>query len=134
MDEHGIPLSIVVTGANRHDVAQLKAVLDAIVIERPQQGEQHLCTDKGYYGNPAQGIMESRNYIPHVRQRKEESETKKTLPGYKPRRWIVEVTHSWFNRFRKLLVRYEKLRETYEALLHLAAAIICWRKTGISYG
>ncbi|MBI5678158.1 MAG: transposase, partial [Planctomycetes bacterium] len=49
-------------------------------------------------------------------------------------RWIVEVAHSWFNRFRKLLVRYEKLSETYEALLHLAAAIICWRKVGVIYG
>ena len=28
--------------------------------------------------------------------------------GYKARRWIVEVAHSWFNRFRKLLVRFEK--------------------------
>ncbi|MBI5796954.1 MAG: transposase, partial [Planctomycetes bacterium] len=45
-----------------------------------------------------------------------------------------EVAHSWFNRFRKLLVRYEKLGETYEALLHLAAAIICWRKVGVIYG
>lgn len=134
MDERGIPLSIVVTGANRHDVFQLGVVLDAIVIDRPREGEQHLCADKGYHGGPAQEAIETRNYIPHVRQRGEEVEAKKTMPGYKPRRWIVEVAHSWFNRFRKLLVRYEKLSETYEALLHLAAAIMCWRKIGIIYG
>jgi transposase len=46
----------------------------------------------------------------------------------------VEAAHSWFNRFRKLLVRYEKLSESYEALLHLAAAIICWRKVAPIYG
>jgi hypothetical protein len=51
---------------------------------------------------------------------------KKTVSGYKARRWVVEVSHSWFNRFRKLLVRYEKLAETYMALLHMAAAIIAW--------
>jgi transposase len=51
-----------------------------------------------------------------------------------PTRWVVEGTHSWFNRFRKLLVRYEKLVESYEALVCLAAAIICWRKVGIIYG
>ncbi|MDN3512253.1 MAG: transposase [Candidatus Jettenia sp.] len=101
---------------------------------RGHRKEQHLCADKGYHGDPARKAIETRDYVPHVRQRGEEVETKKTIPGYKPRRWIVEVAHSWFNRFRKLLVRYEKLSETYEALLHLAAAIICWRKIGVIYG
>ena len=59
----------------------------------------------------------------------------KSIPGYKLVAWIVEVVHSWFNRFRKLLVRYEKLIETYEALLHLAAAeSYLLRKIGIIYG
>jgi putative transposase len=40
----------------------------------------------------------------------------------------VEVYHSWFNRFRKLLVRYEKLDRSFLALNHLAAAIITFRK------
>jgi len=30
----------------------------------------------------------------------------------------------WFNRFRKILVRYEKLTDNSMALLHMAAAII----------
>jgi len=52
VDEHGIPLSIVVTGANRHDVSQLEP-LDAIVVVRPEGAGQHLCADKGYHGEPA---------------------------------------------------------------------------------
>ena len=130
MDERGVPLSIVVTGANRHDVSQLELVLDEIIIARPDT-EQHLCADKGYSGEPAQQAIKERNYIPHVKQRGEEIQEKRDNPAYKARRWIVEVTHSWFNRFRKLLVRYEKLTETYEALLHMAAAIIAFRKAGI---
>jgi putative transposase len=126
-------LSIVVTGANRHDVSQLELVLDEIIIARPDT-EQHLCADKGYSGEPAQQAIKKRNYIPHVKQRDEEIQEKRDNPAYKARRWIVEVTHSWFNRFRKLLVRYEKLTETYEALLHMAAAIIAFRKAGIIYG
>jgi putative transposase len=78
--------------------------------------------------------MKDRFYIPHVKKRGEEIQEKKTIPGYKARRWVVEVSHSWFNRFRKLLVRYEKLAETYMALLHMAAAIIAFRKVGVSYG
>jgi transposase len=49
-------------------------------------------------------------------------------PNKKARRWVVEVTHSWFNRFRKLLVRYEKLHRSLVALNQLAAAIIVFRK------
>ena len=133
MDERGVPLSIVVTGANRHDVSQLELVLDEIVLDRPDT-EQHLCADKGYTGEPAQKAIKDRNYIPHVMQRGEEIQKKKDNPNFKARRWIVEVTHSWFNRFRKLLVRYEKRADTYEALLHMAAAIIAFRKVGIIYG
>lgn len=127
-------MSIVVTGANRHDVSQLELVLDEIVIERPEEVVQHLCADKGYAGEPAQKIIKERKYIPQVKQRGEEITAKKTIPGYRARRWVVEVTHSWFNRFRKLLVRYEKMTESYEALLHLAAAIIAFRKIGVIYG
>jgi transposase len=133
VDERGVPLSIVVTGANRHDVSQLELVLDEIVIDRPDT-EQHLCADKGYTGEPAQKAIKDRNYIPHVVQRGEEIQEKRNNPGYRARRWIVEVTHSWLNRFRKLLVRYEKLTATHVALLHMAAAIIAFRKTGIIYG
>lgn len=114
-------------------MSQLELVLDEIVIDRPNT-EQHLCADKGYTGEPAQKAIKDRNYIPHVVQRGEEIQEKKNNPNYRARRWVVEVTHSWFNRFRKLLVRYEKRADTYEALLHMAAAIIAFRKVGIIYG
>jgi transposase len=108
--------------------------LDEIVIERPEDIDQHLCADKGYSGEPALQAITARDYIPHVKQRGEEIQEKNVNPNYKARRWVVEVSHSWFNRFRKLLVRYEKLTETYMALLHMAAAIIAFRKTGVIYG
>ena len=132
VDARGVPLSIVVTGANRHDVSQLAAVLDGIVVERPDT-EQNLCADKGYAGDPAQQAIKDRNYVPHIKQRGEEIQEKKTNPDFKARRWVVEVAHSWLNRFRKLLVRFEKLTERYEALIHMAVAIIAFRKTGIIY-
>lgn len=134
MDGIGVPLSIVVTGANRHDVTQLAAVLDGRVVSPPEGTVQNLCADKGYAGEPAKRIMKKRGYVPHVKQRGEEIEAKKNMPGYKARRWVVEVAHSWFNRFRKILVRFEKRDDTYEALLHLAASIIAFRKAGVIYG
>jgi transposase len=128
VDGHGVPLSLIVTGAHRHDVSQLAAVLDAIIVSLPK-GKRFLYADKGYSGEPAHKQITSRGYIPRVTQKKR----KRGRPP-KNRRWVVEATHSWFNRFRKLLVRYEKLVESYEALVCLAAAIICWRKVVVIYG
>jgi len=121
-----------VTGANRHDVTQVESVLGGITIKIPNNIVQNLCADKGYFGKPAMQLMIEHQYIPHVRSRGEEARAIKQ--GFKARRWIVEVAHAWFNRFRKILVRYEKLQTSYEALLYLAAAIIAYRKIGVIYG
>ena len=137
MDARGIPLSLVVSGANQHDMKLLAATLDGIVCKRPEPRKgmpQHLCADAGYKGEPAGKAALARNYRPHIKQRKEESEAKKRRPGYKARRWVVERTHSWLNRFRKLLVSFEKTEASYQALLSLAAALICWRQTLSIYG
>lgn len=102
--------------------------LDSIVVVRPKptrRRRQNLCADKGYAGRPAAQAMQARGYTPHVRQRGEE--TRACRKAQRARRWVVERTHSWFNRFRKLLVRYEKTAANYLALLQCAAALICWR-------
>lgn len=134
MDGRGVPLSLVVTGANRHDASQLELVLDEIIIDRPREIEQNLCADKAYDGQPALQVIVSKGYIPHVKRRGEEIQEKRNNPNWKARRWVVEVSHSWFNRFRKILVRYEKRADTYMALLHMVAAIIAYRKAGFIYG
>jgi IS5 family transposase len=120
-----------VTGANAHDVTQLDAVLQAIMVKRKMPGarrSKHLCADAGYRGWRALEIIESHGYIPHVVGRRKEADAKRRHPAKKARRWVVEVCHSWFNRFRKLLVRYEKLERSFVALNHIAAAIIAFRK------
>lgn len=135
MDGRGVPLSLVVCGANRHDVTQLEPLLDAIQVpERRPARELHLCLDKGYRGLPANEVVCDRNFIPHVPVPEEDRTVILNDLEHRPRRWIVEVAHSWFKRFRKLLVRFEKTSASFVALLHLAAAVICWRKAGIIYG
>jgi len=93
-----------------------------------ERRSKHLCLDAGYRGQPALEIIERHGYIPHAASRTQEKKAKQRHPEKKARRWIVEVCHSWFNRFRKLLVRYEKLERGILALNHLAAAIIAFRK------
>ncbi len=118
VDGRGVPLSLVVCGANRHDVTQLEALLDAMVVmELRPAYEVHLCVDKGYTGAPANGVMCDRDYTPHVSVAEEERTVVLNDPNHQPRRWVVEVAHSWFKRFRKLLVRYEKTTASFVALL-----------------
>lgn len=118
-----------------HDVKLLAATLDQVVVALPSRAEPHnLCADAGYKGAPAWNAVSQRKYQPHIKQRREEAHLKRTEPGYKARRWVVERTHSWINRFRKLLVSFEKTEASYVALLSLAAAMICWRRTVPIYG
>ncbi len=129
VDERGVPLSIVVTGANRHDVTQIEPVLKNRIRKPRGRTQQNLCADAGYSGEKSENIMRAYHYTPHIRPRGEEKIA--IQHGFKARRWIVEVVHSWFNRFRKLLVRYEKTNAAYESLLQLAASIIIFRKLGV---
>lgn len=93
-----------------------------------QRRSKHLCADAGYTGQPALQLIELHGYIPHVKGRGQEAIELANDSNKRARRWVVEVAHSWFNRFRKLLVRYEKLERSFIALNHLAAAIIAFRK------
>jgi transposase len=131
VDERGAPLSFIVTGANRHDVSQLEAVLTGLVMKYPSpplRRHKHLCADAAYVSEQAREVIERQGYIAHIRGRGQEQVELERKPNKKARRWVVEVAHSWFNRFRKLLVRYEKLHRSLVALNQLAAAIIVFRK------
>ncbi|WP_404935921.1 transposase [Providencia stuartii] len=61
-----------------------------------------------------------------------ESEAIKNM-DFKAHHWVVERTHSWMNRYRRVLTRWEKKVENYEAMLHFACGIIVWNKTLLGY-
>jgi IS5 family transposase len=128
-------LSLIVTAANVNDGKRLDAVLGAIVVKRPcppQRRSKHLGADAGYRSAENLRLIEQHGYIAHVVDRRQEADRKRRDPKKQARRWVVEVCHSWFNRFRKLLVRYEKLDRSFVALNHLAAAIIAFRKVPLT--
>jgi putative transposase len=130
-DGAGIPLAVIIDGANRHDMKLLGATLDGIVIARPDPAEsqpQHLCLDAGYDYPVILQEVEDHQYTPHIHSRGTEKQEKVFTPGYRARRWVVERTHSWINRSRRLLVRWEKKRENYLAFLHLACAQLIFAK------
>lgn len=120
-----------------HDSKLLEQTLNGIVCSRPKprkQPLQTLCVDAGYVGHPVLVASRKQNYQLNLKTRSQERREKLSHPEYEARRWVVERTHSWLNRFRKLLVSFEKTKASYLALLFLAAALICWRQTITIYG
>lgn len=87
--------------------------------------KQNLCLDKAYHSKDVEQEIIKRGYIPHIRYRREEQIFYRKYPA---RRWVVERTNSWHNRFRKLFTRYEKKDENYLGLVQLANSLIIYRR------
>lgn len=85
--------------------------------------QYNLCADADYKAEPASDAVFQRDLKPHIRQRREQVHEKLMKPTFKARRWVVERTHSWINRFGKLLVSFEKTKASYVAPPSLPCAI-----------
>ena len=90
-----------------------------------------MCLDKGYDYDDARELVQEFGFTAHVRTRGEEAQALKKEAGSKARRWVVERTHSWMNRFRRVLIRWEKQVENYFGMLHLVCAWITYRSAGL---
>ena len=132
-DGDGIPLGVAVSGANTHDKRLVEETLASIPVDRPQptpRNKQHFCADKGYDYPDVRELIDDWGYTAHIKARGQEIAEGQRIPGYQCRRWVVERTHSWFNRFRRLLIRWEKKAENYLAFVHFACAWITSRAAG----
>ena len=84
--------------------------------------KQNICLDKAYHSKEVeQVIVKRRWYILHIKHRREE---KRLIKKYPARRWVIERTNQWHNRFRKLFTRYEKKNKNYLVPVKLANSVI----------
>ena len=126
-DGRGVPLGLAVDGANRHDVTLTRETIESIAVERPDatpDAPQGRCLDKGYDDDEVRDVLDEFGFTAHSRARGEEAQALKHEAGVKARRWVVERTHSWMHRFRRVLIRWDKKACNYLAFLHLACAYI----------
>ena len=129
-----MPIGLAVDGANTHDMRLVRDTLASILVERPEptrRKPQGLCLDKGYDYVDVREVLAEFGFTAHIHSRGEEAQAIKKQAGFKARRWVCERTHSWFNRFRRILIRWEKKPENYIGLLHLVCAIIAFRCAGL---
>jgi putative transposase len=140
-DRHGLPLALLIEGANRHDMKLVAATVEAMVIERPEptvEQPHNICLDAGYDYDLVYGQLYWEGYEPHARlnpktracyfealKRQEAcEEPANALEVTKePRRWVVERLFSWIVRWRRLCRDHEGLPETSEAFIKLSASL-----------
>jgi transposase len=133
-DGHGVPLGLAVDGANRHDMKLVRATIESMVVEHPEPTAaqpQGMCLDKGYDFDEVRDTLVEFGFTAHIRSRGEEARALKQEAGERARRWVVERSHSWLNRFRRILVRWDKNPKNYLGFLHFACALIAFRAAGI---
>jgi len=139
VDRRGVPLALTVSAANIPDYQCAEATLLHLVIRRSWRNcagnlvVRHFCADKGYDYDEVHQVAQRLGYrvhIAHRRRRGEPIPPPVTGRRHPARRWVVERTNSWHNRFRALKIRWEKKSENYEALVHFACALITARFLG----
>ena len=134
-DGRGAPLAVVAAGANVPDKTLALETLDVLNGLRPPKVLKrvpHLCVDAGYaYAEVIAGMRE-RDYILHLKHRREPRPEVPPEQKHPARRWVVERTHAWHNEFRRVLGRWEKKVEHYYAMLDLASTLIVYRLIAIA--
>ena len=133
-EAQGIPVGLAVDGANRHDMKLVRATVDSLVADRPEpspEQPQGMCLDQGYDFDEVRRTLEDFGFTAHIHSRGEEAKAIKREAGFKARRWVAERTHGWLNRFRRILIRWDKYPENYIAMLHFACALIALRAAGL---
>ena len=129
-----MPLGVVVAGAKRPDMKLVASTLYSRVVERPEPTEeepQGLCLDKGYDYAEVRATLAVFGFTAPSPARGQEARALKRQAGLTARRWVVERAHRWLNRFRRLLVRWDKKVDNYLGFLHFACALIAFRAAGL---
>jgi Transposase DDE domain. len=122
-------VGLAVAGANRPDGKLVAETLNSIPVERPEptpEDPQGLYLDKAYVGDEVAELAQEFHFTLHIPPKGKKAQQVKRKARAKARRWVVERTHSWMNRFRGILIRWNKKPENYIAMLHLAFAFIIY--------
>ena len=130
VDGRGIPVSVLVTAANVNDHIGLPELLTNHAIVRPPPScaaPQHLCLDAAFDNDPTRQTVCREYYIAHITPKGGRPDEASPHEGGQARRWVVERTHAWLDRFRRLVTNWEKTTESRYAFLCLACAFIAYR-------
>ena len=123
----GLPLSKLLTGANRHDSVVFEELLDAVPPIMQPNRRRRKRPDKAH-ADKAYDIPRCRRALTqrHIRVRiaRKGIDSSQRLGRH---RWVVERTLAWLTQFRRLRVRDERRADIHQAFLTLGCALICFK-------
>jgi len=130
VEKNGIVIGCALGAGNRHDSTLFEASVRSIPpsLIHPRYKEMHL--DSAYDSKRTRVILFNYYYVPKISKNKRNSKSITSVKTEK-KRWIVESAHSWMNRFRRLLTRFEKLASNHFALMQFSLSIIIFNKLAI---
>lgn len=133
VDRHGTPLAITLTSGNRHDIAQLLPLLDAVppirgLRGRPRRRPRRLYADRGYDFDKYRRQLWKRGIKPVIARR---GVTHGSRLGKV--RWVVDHAFAWLHQFKRLRIRYEAPSRPSPGVPQLACSIICLRRLSRSF-
>ena len=136
-DGAGTPLGVHLEAASPSEVKLLQQTLEIVKVKKRRRGRggghkpKRLIGDRAYDSDPARALLVKPEIEPIIRRRKNNGvathQDGRKLPRYK-RRWIIERTNSWLQNFRRLVVRYEREAKNFEAMVHMACALITLKR------
>ena len=133
-DGGGVPVGLAVEGANCHDFKTVRETTESLPIVRPEpspDNPQGMCLDTGDDDDEVRDLLTEFGFTAHIRARGEEAKALKQEAGFKAHRWVVERTHRWMHRFRRVLIRWDNKVRHSLACLHLACASMTYRQAGL---
>lgn len=119
---------MLVTAANVHDSQLLLPMLDCVpAIRTPARRRRwrpdKLHADKAYDSRDLRRQVRARGITVRIARKGVESSHR--LGRH---RWIVESCLSWLMRYRRLVRRYDRKGDHFEAFATIAATLICHRR------
>ena len=132
-DQNGVAIGLAVGGANQYDPALLADTIKSVKFNIQQPYDKKLRLDGIYDTQDVRTILFNEYYVPRISPNNRRSARKRTY-AYKDDptiRWVIERAHSWANRFRRILVRWEKSLKNYVGMLQFAFSINTFNKIPI---
>jgi len=136
-DGSGIPLTLLTAAANISEYTLALLTIDQISVAarplHPHRRPELLVADKGYDASWLRAALSKRGIrhkIPKRRKtgQKQEPSYNTAIRSYYKTRWIVERTNAWLQNYRRVVVRWDRTCENYEAFIELACILICLRR------
>src|SRR5262245_2319384 len=107
----GVPIGLAVAGANRHDCKMVRETIESLPAKWPAPTPAMppgMGLDTGDDDDEVRDWLAEFGCTAHLRGRGEEATALKQDAGCRARWWVVERTPSWMNRFRRVLIRWDK--------------------------